>query len=77
MRTFSPETQVQVIRECGEANRRRFIHAQTGQIVGGINLLACSGLFTFLIYSNHPTAAAALLGANVLAVIGKFLKSRL
>ena len=57
--------------------RRKFHYAVSSLAAGVLVTFGILGSFVYLVMSGHPQAAACLLGAGVLSLVGGFLRSRL
>jgi len=57
--------------------QRRFHYAVFSLIAGVMVVFGILGTFVYLVMNGHPQAAAALLGAGVLSLVGGFVRSRL
>ncbi len=57
-------------------SRRSNVHTITGMHCGTCSFLCCLGVFVYLVVHGHETAAAVVLGATVLATIGRMIQGR-
>jgi putative Mn2+ efflux pump MntP len=60
-----------------ERHKREARYAVLGMMCGTLSLLACIGAFVYLAMNGHKTEAYVVLGAAVLAMIGRIIQSRL
>lgn len=66
-----------VIRAADKANQLNARYSTYGMVFGFLSFVAGIGAFTYLVHDGHPASAGVVLGADVLAVILTFIKSRL
>ncbi len=57
--------------------KRQFTYAIVGMIAGVAVVFCILGTFTYLAMNGHTAAAAGLLGAGVIGLVGGFVRSRL
>ena len=57
--------------------QRKYHYAVLSLIAGVLVVFGILGTFVYLVMNGHPQAAAALLGAGVLSLVGGFVRSRL
>lgn len=69
-----PEEKLAIVVQLADSvNRRAFAYAMTGKICAAICFLGCLAVFGFLVNGGHDTAAGIVLGATVLATIGRMI----
>lgn len=57
-------------------SRRSTSYAMAGLLCGTGSFLCCLGAFVFLVLHGHDAAAGVVLGAAVLATIGRMIQGR-
>jgi predicted lysophospholipase L1 biosynthesis ABC-type transport system permease subunit len=77
LRQLSDEQAKAVLSSVDRANARSHSYAVAGMICGTISFLALIASFTYLVMNGHYTAAGAVFGTGVLAIIGKMIGTRL
>ena len=76
MQALSEEKLAVVVKFADAVNRRSFAYAMTGKICAAVCFLGCLAVFGFLVNGGHDTAAGIVLGATVLATIGRMIGPR-
>jgi len=55
---------------------RNHTYALVGMLCGTISFLGCLGSYVYLVVQHHDVAAEVVLGATVLAIIGRMIRGR-
>jgi hypothetical protein len=74
---LDPSLAREIIDRADRADQRNFIYALVALSGGIITFLASIASFVFLVIHGQRTAAASLLGASVLAIVGTLIRARL
>jgi hypothetical protein len=76
LQSLSTET-IKAIAALADADSRRANgYAIVGMFCGTVSFLGCLGSYVYLVMQHHDTAAGVVLGATVLAVIGRMIHGR-
>jgi hypothetical protein len=73
MQALAPEKLAVIVQLADSVNRRSYVYAMTGKICATISFIGCLAVFAFLVNAGHDTAAGIVLGATVLATIGRLI----
>lgn len=57
-------------------SRRSNTYAIIGMLCGTVSFLGCLGSYVYLVIQHHDVAAEVVLGATVLAIIGRRIRGR-
>ncbi len=57
-------------------SRRSSTYAIVGMLCGTVSFLGCLGSYVYLVMQHHDVAAEVVLGATVLAIIGRMIRGR-
>jgi len=77
LRLLSNEQAAMVMRIVDAENRRAHSYAVVGMICSTVSFLVCLVAFVYLVTLGHSEAAGIVLGATVLATIGRMISARL
>jgi hypothetical protein len=74
---LNPKLPSEIVRAAIREAEREYWYALTALICGAFSFALVIGAFVYLVETGHAKAAAGLLGAGLLGVIGSFIRARL
>jgi hypothetical protein len=57
-------------------SRRANTYAIVGMVCGTLSFLGCLGSYVYLVTQHHDQAAGVVLGATVLAIVGRMIRGK-
>jgi len=76
LETLSDEKVKSIVALADSQGSRNYTYAIVGMLCGTVSFLGCLGSYVYLVMQHHDVAAEVVLGATVLAIIGRMIRGR-
>ena len=76
LESLSDEKVKSIVALADNQGRRSNVYALVGMGCGTVSFLGCLGSYVYLVIQHHDAAAGVVLGATVLAIVGRMIRGR-